>query len=128
MQPKYLYRIGVKVAALLLLQVPALPHQQEQYQLIPQASSVSKETDSGVDFTVKVINPQYKREAKTYMLHSVPMTHITTFKEIIFEQLGKNVVCFSFEFDVGYIVSSKQDQSNDDIETELNKEGVQPVV
>lgn len=56
------------------------------------------------------------------------MTHITTFKEIIFEQLGKNVVCFSFEFDVGYIVSSKQDQSNDDIETELNKEGVQPVV
>ena len=62
------------------------------------------------------------------MLHSVPMTHITTFKEIILEQLGKNVVCFSFEFDVGYIVSSKQDQSNDDIKTELNKEGVQPVV
>ena len=78
---------------------------------IPQVSHVLKEVNSGVDFTIRVINPKYKREAKTYVLHLVPMMHITTlkrFKEIILEQLGKNVVCFSLEFDVGYIVSSSK--------------------
>ena len=60
------------------------------------------------------------------MLHSVPMTHITTlkrFKEIILEQLGKNVVCFSLEFDVGYIVGSSKIcfSQSDDVKTELGK-------
>ena len=87
---------------------------------------MSKEVDSGVDFTIRVINPKYKREAKTYVLHSVPMTHITTlkrFKEIILEQLGKNVVCFSLEFDVGYIVGSSKIcfSQSDDVKTELGK-------
>ena len=53
------------------------------------------DTTTGSVLTIKVINQKHKRETKTYILRSVTLNSVTTlkrFKEIVFEQLGKNVV------------------------------------
>ena len=44
-------------------------------------------------------------------------------KEIVFEQLGKSVVCFSLHFDTGYIVGSSNIcfSQSDDIKMKLAK-------
>ena len=79
-----------------------------------------------VDLTIKVINPKHKRETKTYILRSVTLNSVTTLKrlkEIVFEQLGKNVVCFSLHFDIGYVKGSSKIcfSQSDDIKMELVK-------
>ena len=91
-----------------------------------QGSHVTKTKCASVDLTIKVINPKCKREAKTYILHSISVRNITTLKrlkEIILEQLGKSVVSFRLGFDVGYIVSGNRIcfSQSDDVKTELEK-------
>ena len=70
----------------------------------PGSHQVSQTAPTLHDLTIKVINPKCKREAKTYILHSISINNITTLKrlkEVILEQLGKSVVTFSLQFDVG---------------------------
>ena len=91
-----------------------------------QGSHVMKTKCTSVDLTIKVINPKCKQEAKTYILHSISVSNITTLKrlkEIILEQLGKNVVSFRLGFDVEYIVSGNRIcfSQSDDVKTELEK-------
>lgn len=91
-----------------------------------QESRVTKAKCASVDLAIKVINPKCKREAKTYILHSISVSNITTLKrlkEIILEQLGKSVVSFRLGFDVGYIVSGNRIcfSQSDDVKTELEK-------
>ena len=91
-----------------------------------QGSHVTKTKCASVDLTIKVINRKCKREAKTYILHSISVSNITTLKrlkEIILEQLGKSVVSFRLGFDVGYIVSGNRIcfSQSDDVKTELEK-------
>ena len=80
---------------------------------------------TSVDLAIKVIIPKCKREAKTYILHSISVNNITTLKrlkEIILEQLGKSVVSFRLDFDVGYVVSGTNRicfSQSDDVKSEL---------
>ena len=74
---------------------------------------------------IKVINPSKKRESKTYMLN-VPtdqVHNLKTLRELILEQLGKNVVSFDLHFDVGYFSSTHKISivEGDDIKTELKR-------
>ena len=90
------------------------------------SSQVSHVINNCIDLTIKVVNPKHKQEAKTYILHSVFVSHITTLKrlkEIILEQLGKSVVCFRLGFDVGYVIGSSKISfsQSDDTKTELDK-------
>lgn len=92
----------------------------------PQGSHVTNTKCASVDLAIKVINPKCKREAKTYILHSISVSNITTLKRlkvIILEQLGKSVVSFQLGFDVGYIVSGNRIcfSQSDDVKTELEK-------
>ena len=61
-----------------------------------------------VAIPIRVINPLRKRAYKTYMLslHLEAMDTLRHLKEEILEQLGKDVVSFDLQFDVGYYVSS----------------------
>ena len=74
---------------------------------------------------IKVINPSKKRESKTYMLN-IPtdqVHNLKTLRELILEQLGKNVVSFDLHFDVGYFSSTHKIcfVDGDDIKTELKR-------
>ena len=63
------------------------------------------------DFPIKVINPDRKRDAKTFILRGVqPPTigTLVTLRQCIFEQLGKDVVSFQLKFDVGYMNGNKR--------------------
>ena len=70
-----------------------------------------------------MVNSTNKRESKTYML-SLQLEKITSLnclREYILEKLGKSVVCFSLQFDVGYFVGIHKIcfVVNDNIKTEL---------
>ena len=70
------------------------------------AQSCSESRDTMTDIPIQVINPKKKRDAKTYILMDVQPQRIRTLKylrEEIFEQLGKTVVNFHLNFDVGYM-------------------------
>ena len=74
---------------------------------------------------IKVINPSKKRESKTYILN-VPtdqVHNLKTLRELILEQLDKNVVSFDLHFDVGYFSSTHKIcfVDGDDIKTELKR-------
>ena len=63
----------------------------------------SKSLDT-FDIPIKVINPSNKHESKTYML-SLQLEKMGTLKclrEHILDQLGKGVIKFNLQFDVGY--------------------------
>lgn len=85
-------------------------------------SAINESTS--MELTIRVVTPKNKRNAKTYVLHSVPLvTSLKGLKEVILEQLGKKVVCFDLEFDVGYSVGSKRISfsESDDIKVQLKK-------
>ena len=80
---------------------------------------------SPIGIPIKVINPSKKRKSKTYMLN-IPIDHIHNLKSLcehILEQLGKNVVSFDLQFDVGYFSSTHKICfiDGDDIKTELKR-------
>ena len=57
-----------------------------------------------MDIPIRVINPKKKRDVKTYILKDIQPQMIRTLKclsEEILEQLGKGVVSFQLNFDVG---------------------------
>jgi len=60
----------------------------------------------GIQFVIKVINPISKCDFRSYTIYLKQMKNITlkSLKEEILEQLGKSVVCFDLQFDVGYIM------------------------
>ena len=71
-----------------------------------EAQSCSESRDTTTDIPIRVINPKKKRDAKTYILKDIQPQRIRTLKclrEEIFEQLGKTVVNFQLNFDVGYM-------------------------
>ena len=86
---------------------------------------IQKTEDSRVDsIPIKVINPLRKCESKTYMLnlHVETTTTLKHLREEILEQLGKDVVSFDLQFDVGYLVASSRKicfVDTDNIQTEL---------
>lgn len=90
-----------------------------------QVSHVTNSKCTSVDLPIKVVNPKCRREAKTYILHTISVSDITTLKrlkEMILEQLGKNVVSFRLGFDVGYVVSGANRicfSQSDDVKSEL---------
>jgi len=78
-----------------------------------------------VAIPIRVINPLRKRAHKTYMLSlcleaTRTLRHL---KEEILEQLGKDVVSFDLQFDVGYYVSSARIHyaDGDNIKNELSR-------
>ena len=93
-----------------------------------QGSHMTNAKCGNVDVPIKVINPKCKREAKTYILHSICVGNITTLKrlkEIILEHLGKSVVSLRLGFDVGYIVNGNRIcfSQSDDVKSEIVKKG-----
>ena len=85
-------------------------------------AQASKSLDT-FDIPIKVINPSNKRESKTYML-SLQLEKMATLKclrEHILDQLGKGVVKFNLQFDVGYFSGTHKIcfVENDSIGTEL---------
>ena len=64
-----------------------------------------------VDFSIKVINPERKRDAKKFILRAIePQTleTVESLREEILEQLGKNMVSFQLNFDVGYMTGNQR--------------------
>ena len=85
---------------------------------------------SRIDIAIKVINPSKKR-ANTYMLN-IPIDQMDSLKSLcehILEQLGKNVVSFDLQFDVGYYSSTHKIcfVNGDDIKTEIKRAGTKVV-
>ena len=71
--------------------------------------SCSDSRDTMMDIPIRVINPKKKRDVKTYILKDIQPQMIRTLKclrEEILEQLGKGVVSFQLNFDVGYMSGS----------------------
>ena len=107
--------------------VPALSGLGSRSSSGSQLSHVTNSKCTSVDLPIMVVNPKCKREAKTYILHSISVTDITTLKrlkEMILEQLCKNVVSFRLGFDVGYVVSGANRicfSQSDDVKSELRK-------
>ena len=77
------------------------------------------------DIPIKVVNPINKRESKTYMLslQLEKMASLKSLREQILEQLGKSVVSFSLQFDVGYFSGTHKIcfVEKDNIRTELKR-------
>jgi len=64
-----------------------------------------------VDFTIRVINPERKRDAKTFILKGIELETFGTVKNLreeILEQLGRNVVTFMLDFGVGYMAGNQR--------------------
>ena len=64
-----------------------------------------------VDFSIKVINPERKRDAKNFVLRAIEpetLETVESLREEILEQLGKNVVSFQLNFDVGYMAGNQR--------------------
>ena len=85
--------------------------------LTPQPKSQNSESNppkcTVVDFTIRVIHLERKRDAKTFILKGIELETFGTVKNLreeILEQLGKNVVSFMLDFGVGYrgFVSKKR--------------------
>ena len=83
--------------------------------LIPQPKSQDYESNPSkctiVDFTIRVINPERKREAKTFILKGIELETFGTVKNLreeILEQLGRNVVSFMLDFGVGYMAGNQR--------------------
>lgn len=76
-------------------------------QFVPVQTSLSVQ---GIQFVIKVINPISKRDFKSYTIRLKEVQTITlkSLKEEILEQLGKNVVCFDLQFDVGYMMGAQK--------------------
>ena len=68
----------------------------------------SLQDDSKIDIPIKVVNPVKRRQSKTYMLNLSlrDMGNLQHLREEILEQLGKNIVSFCLNFDVGYCTGS----------------------
>ena len=79
-------------------------------------SHASKGSDT-IDIPIKVVNPTNKRESKAYILS----LQLEIKSEYVPEQLGKSVVSFSLQFDVGYFSGIHKICfiENDNIRTEL---------
>jgi len=61
--------------------------------------------------TIKVVDPDQKRDTKTYILQDVQVESLFTLhalREEILEQLGKHVVSFKLNFDAGYVSGSQR--------------------
>ena len=61
--------------------------------------------------TIKVVNPDQKRDTKTYILRDVQVESLVTLhalREEILEQLGKHVVSFKLNFDTGYMSGNQR--------------------
>ena len=74
----------------------------------------------GIQFVIKVINPNSKRDFKTYTIRLKSMT-LKSLKEEILEQLGKSIVCFDLEFGTQTISFSETDDVGDHKQKILNK-------
>ena len=67
--------------------------------------------DTMTDISIRVINPKKKRDAKTYILKDIQPQKIRTpkcLRKEILEQLGKSVVSFQLNFDVGYMSGNQR--------------------
>ena len=66
---------------------------------------------TAMDYHIRVINPMKKRDMKTYSFRDVRTDEILTLaalKEEILDQLGKRVVSFKLDFDVGYMSGNQR--------------------
>ena len=66
---------------------------------------VADHVSNAINIPIKVVKLSNKRDSKTYMLN-LQLEQLTTLKclrEQILEQLGKSVVSFDLQFDVGYL-------------------------
>ena len=61
-----------------------------------------------VNFSIKVINPERKRDAKKFILRAFEPQTLESLREEVLEQLGKNVVSFQLNFDVGYMTGNQR--------------------
>ena len=79
----------------------------------------------GIQFVIKVINPNSKRDFKTYTIRLKQVRSMTlkSLKEEILEQLGKSIVCFDLEFDVGYMMGTQKISfsETDDVSDHMQK-------
>ena len=73
------------------------------------SASTSGSPDQSLSIPIKVINPLRKRECKSYLLtlNMENITNLSSLKEEILEQLGKTVVSFDMQFDVGHFSGSQ---------------------
>ena len=80
---------------------------------------------TSVSIPIKVFNPVRKRESKTFLLnlHIERIGNLKCLREDILEQLGKRVVKFDLQFDVGYCCGSRKIcfGDSDDMKAELNR-------
>ena len=69
----------------------------------PQSHAQLASPTQGIQFVIKVINPNSKRDFNTYTIRLKQVRSMTlkSLKEEILEQLGKSIVRFDLEFDVG---------------------------
>ena len=93
---------------------------------VKNAGAVVSHASSGVDtfdIPIKVVNRINKCESKTYMLslQLEKMASLKCLREDILEQLGKSVVIFSLQFDVGYFSGTHKIcfVEKDNLKTEL---------
>ena len=64
-----------------------------------------------VDFSIKVINPERKRDAKNFVLRAIEpetLETVESLREEILEQLGENVASFQLNFDVSYMAGNQR--------------------
>ena len=79
-----------------------------------------------MDFTIRVINPEHKRDAKTFILKGIELETFGTVKNLreeILEQLGRNVVSFMLDFGVGYMAGNQRICFGEKDETGLQLQG-----
>ena len=88
-------------------------HAQQTLQLQCQLNSppLPSKNPELVNFTIRVVNPDRKRDTKTYILRDVQIDKLSTLhalREEILDQLGKHVVSFKLSFDTGYMSGNQQ--------------------
>ena len=125
---------SANVALLPVNQSPVYtPYLAQSYSTVNQAGVpvTSRENEEQsrpptVDFSIKVVNPQRKRDAKTFILKGVQLSasgSLQSLREEILEELGKTVVSFELKFDVGYMSGNQRIcfREKDDIGSQLLK-------
>lgn len=75
---------------------------------VSQLSAGEGSKSDFVEIPIKVFHPSRKRESKTYMLNFnvVDIRTLKCLREEILDQLGKNIIKFDLQFNVGYFCGS----------------------
>ena len=114
--------------------VASFPPSREQGQPIPSLRTANlAPIDTGAEcnndiehqLVIRVFSPTAKLEYKSYLLNlkGFASYRLRSLKEEILEQLGKKVICFDLEFDVGYMKGTQRIcfSQSDDVAAELWK-------